>query len=418
MKTVIRFAPVLFSILLFASCNNTELQQPVYEYALTSPADTGSRYPYLHQDEEGKIYMSWLMGIEEDMYALQYSTYSEGQWTMPGTVKVGTNFFTNWADFPSVIGFEGEPMAAHWLRKVEGGPYAYHVQVSFPQEGSLRWAEPITPHLDDTATEHGFVTIRPIDEDRVLAIWLDGRDTEGRAADEYEDMNKSMTLRSAEVTRSGEILRSRIIDDSVCDCCQTDLVKTENGFLAVYRDRTEDEIRDIYISRYNLETGEWGEPMAVHNDNWRIGACPVNGPKVVADGDRVAVAWFTMEGNESRTYLIRSDNGGETFGEPIQIGGDRSMGRVNLALLENGSIYVSWLRHRGEVGDVMVTEIDSAGNIKESVLVGLTSPSRNSGFPQMKATDDGLFFAWTQTAPLIRVRTALVPFDAFDIPEL
>ncbi|MDZ7758197.1 hypothetical protein [Rhodohalobacter sp.] len=409
-------AAILF--LFMISCNGDQLQQPVYEYALTSPAETGSRYPYMHQDESGKIYMSWLMGIEEDMFAFQYSTYNDGGWTRPGTVKVGTDFFVNWADFPSITGFDGEVTAAHWLKKVEGGPYAYHVQVAFPQEDSNRWGDAITPHMDNTPTEHGFVSMRPIDENRILAIWLDGRDTDGRADDEYEDMNKSMTLRSAEITRDGEILRSRLIDDSVCDCCPTDLVRTEDGYLAVYRNRTEDEIRDIYISRYTLETGEWSEPKAVHDDQWKIGACPVNGPKIVADGDQVAVAWYTMEENESRTYLIRSDDGGETFGEPILIAGDRSTGRVDLAMLENGTLYVSWLRHRGDVGDVVASEVDPDGNVKNSVTVGVTSPSRSSGFPQMEAFDDGLLFAWTQTDPFIRIRTAVVPYESFEEQEL
>lgn len=418
MKMLIRFSAIVLTSIFMFSCNGDELQQPVYEFALNSPAETGSRFPYLYQDNQGVIYMSWLMGIEEDMYALQYSTYNDGNWTRPQAVKVGANFFVNWADFPSVIGYNGKPSAAHWLRKVDGGPYAYHVQTGFPEEDSNRWADAITPHRDNTPTEHGFVSMRPIDEDRVLAIWLDGRDTEDRADDEYEDMSKSMTLRSAEISRDGEISRSRIIDDSVCDCCQTDLVRTEDGFLAVYRDRTEDEIRDIYITEYSLDTGEWSEPKAVHNDGWEIGACPVNGPKVVADGDRVAVAWFTMEENESRTLVARSNDGGETFDEPIQIAGDRSTGRVDLVMLDNGTLYVSWLRHRGDVGDVVVSEVEPSDIVKEPILVGVTSISRTSSIPQMEATEDGLFFAWTQTEPLIRVRTAEVPYEAFNAGEL
>lgn len=418
MKILIQIITAFLILFLVSACNNGELQQPIYDYATSSPADTGARYPYLQKDAQGKIYMSWILGIEEEMHALQYSTYDNERWTRPQSVKVGADFFINWADFPSVVGFDGDVTAAHWLKKVEGGPYAYNVQVAFPEEEGLRWREAITPHLDGTATEHGFVTIKPISDDRVLVIWLDGRDTEGRADDEYEDMSKSMTLRSAEITRDGEITRSREIDDAVCDCCQTDLVQTDNGFLAVYRNRTDEEIRDIYISRYDLENGEWSKPMAVYDDGWQIGACPVNGPKVVADGDRVAVAWFTMEDNESRTMLIRSSDRGQTFTDPIEIAGDRSMGRVDLEMIGDGTIYVSWMRHRGEVGDVMLTEVTPNGEPKDSVLVGVTSPSRSSGFPQMITTDDGLLFAWTQTQPVYRVRTAIVPFESMEEAQL
>lgn len=416
MKIFLKITLLLLITIFIITCGE-ELQQPVHEYTMTSPADTGARYPYIQADETGKIFLSWIMSIEEDIFALQYSAYENEQWTRPATIKVDTNFFVNWADFPSVIGSGGEAMAAHWLQKVEGGPYAYHVQVAFPGEENLRWTDALTPHLDNTPTEHGFVTMQPISKDRVLAIWLDGRETAGREDDEYSDTEKSMTLRSAEISRNGEIARSRVIDDTVCDCCQTDLVQTGDGFAAVYRDRSEEEVRDIYIALYDTTAGEWNEPVAVHNDDWVIGACPVNGPRVVAEGSRVAVAWFTMAENEPRVLLARSDDGGRTFREPVQIAGDRTMGRADL-LFNNDDLYVSWMRHRGNVGDVVVTKVTSAGEVKDPLLIGLTTPSRRSGFPRMAKMEDAILLTWTQTEPLYRVRTAKVPYQAFESIEL
>jgi hypothetical protein len=411
MKYLIQISLFLLLPWLLAGCNGDELQQPVYQYAMTSPADTGARYPNLHVDDTGKVYMSWLMGIEEDMYALQYSTYdpAEERWAAPMSIHVGTNFFVNWADFPSIVGYGGEPLAAHWLRKVEGGPYAYHVYLSFPGETRLRWTEPVTAHLDNSPTEHGFVSLQPISEDRILAIWLDGRNTDGRGHHEYSDIDKAMTLRSAEITREGEVLRKRVIDEAVCDCCQTDLVKTDNGFIAVYRNRTEEEVRDIYISHYDLETGEWSDPHAVHDDNWVIAACPVNGPRVAADGDFVAVAWQTRIDDEFQTLLARSTDGGMTFQEPIKIAGEQSLGRVDLIIDEDGSVYVSWMNQRGEVADIMLTEVSPEGTIRDTRGIGVTSASRNSGFPRMVQVEESILFAWTQTHPLFRVRTAMVP---------
>jgi hypothetical protein len=413
-KKLIPFAVLLIAV----SACETERQRPIFEYTFNNPGEIGSRYANFYQDNTGRVYMSWIVGIEEDIFAMQYSTFFEGRWTMPQTIRVGTEFFVNWADFPSVVGKDGEVVAAHWLRKIDGGPYAYNVNIAFPAENQRRWTDPITPHLDGTATEHGFVSLEPLGENRVLAIWLDGRETEGRDHHEYEDFSKAMTLRSAEVSSDGTISRKRVIDHAVCDCCQTDLVAVDGGFLAVYRDRTEDEIRDISIARYDTGTGEWSEPRPVWNDGWEIRACPVNGPRIDAHEDRVAVAWYTMAGGEGRVKLAISSDSGETFNEPIVVAGEESISRVDTFITSEGSVFVSWMEARGELARVMVRELKPDGSLSRPLHVGTTESARASGFPRMVQTGDQILVTWTQTDPQLRVRTALVPLSDFAGDEL
>lgn len=399
----------LFVFVLMIACEQ-DFQQPLFQYSLNSPVESGTRYPHLYTDDTGVMYMSWLSPIEEDIVALQYSTYTDGRWTEPGTVEIDTDYFVNWADFPSVVGYEGTEFAAHRLKKIEGGLYAYNVQISFYNQETGRWNEPVTPHQDTTATEHGFVSLEPIDSDKVLAVWLDGRETAGRADDEYSDTSKSMTIRSAEISRSGEITNKNVIDSTVCDCCQTDLTKTEDGFVVVYRGRTEDEIRDIKLARYDTESGTWSEPITVHEDNWQIMACPVNGPRVVANGSEVAVAWFTGEGDHPRVMLARSADGGQTFGDPVQINDEnyRVLGRADLAMSVDGTVYVSWMQEFEENGYVMMREVQPDNTVSDPQTVGITDASRQSGFPRVVLLDDSLIFAWTQTEPNLRVRNAIV----------
>ncbi|MCC5940078.1 MAG: hypothetical protein JJU37_00905 [Balneolaceae bacterium] len=388
------------------------LQQPVYLYSFNNPAETGSRFPYLFKDNTGTLYMSWLTSIEEDIYALEYAKFKDGFWEVPPAVLVGTNFFVNWADFSSLVAKDGEAVAAHWLRKIDGGPYAYNVQIQFRNPETGRWGDAITPHLDGTPTEHGFVSMQPLSDDKVLAIWLDGRNTDGRGHGEYDDPEMAMTLRSAEVSADGEITRKRVIDAMVCDCCQTDLVPVEDGFVAVYRGRSDGEVRDILISRYSLEEGEWSEPENVHSDGWEISACPVNGPRVVSNGNRVAVAWFTEADDERKVLLARSADGGVTFQEPIVIAsGENTIGRADLVFADEGYLYVSWMEQHCEAGHVMLVQVEPDGSLNEPILTGITSSSRSSGFPRIEKMDNEIIIAWTQTEPLVRVRTARVSID-------
>ena len=399
---------LLFLTLLILGACQGELQQPSFQFGLNNPAETGSRFPNLHSDGNGNIFMSWTSNIEEEIYAIEYAVYNGESWTPSQTVKLSNNFFVNWADFPSVVGKDGEAVAAHWLRKVEGGPYAYHVKVAFSEGEERRWQSEFTAHLDDTPTEHGFVSLEPISDDKVLAIWLDGRETDGRGHGEYENFDQSMTLRSAEISADGEITRKRVIDDTVCDCCQTDIVPVEDGYIAVYRNRSEDEIRDVYAARYSSETGEWSEPKAINNDGWKMMACPVNGPRIVSDGNRVAVSWFTMADDEPAVKLVQSEDGGESFSEPVVVASEYSTGRTDVVLGNDGDVYVSWLAQVEDTGYIMLRKINSDGELSEPVRVGVTSASRQSGFPRMERTGDVILVAWTQTEPLVRVRTARI----------
>ncbi len=400
---------MIFVVFMFVlnSCNGEERQRPVLQYGTNNPADTGSRYPYLFSEDGETLHMSWLGRIEEDIFTLEYSIMRDGRWLAPTPVHVGNNFFVNWADFPSIVTYENNPVALHWLKKIEGGPYAYDVQISFPGDEPRRWNH-ITPHTDGTATEHGFVSMLPIDGERVLAIWLDGRHTEHREHDEYTDFDQAMTLRSAVIHRDGTLEDERVIDDTVCDCCQTDLVAVDGGAIVVYRDRTEGEIRDISLSFYDFETTEWSDPVTVHDDGWQINGCPVNGPRAAVNDHQLAVVWFTEVDDEPKVQVAFSDNNGQTFGEPVLVSSGNTIGRVDIAAGKDNEFYVSWMDRGENLADIRLAKVSPDGVEGEVVRVGGTANDRNSGFPRLAALNEGIVLAWTQTEPFHRVRTALV----------
>lgn len=400
---------VLPSIALTISCSETR-QQPARDFVINNPADSGTQFPSLFKDNKGAVYMSWLLKVDEDISALRYSTFKNNRWSGINTVRVSNDFFVNWADFPSVVGYESNVIAAHWLKEFEADVLATHAIVGFPGDDN-RWRQAETLHADQSMTEHGFVSLLPFSETRLLAIWLDGRNTEGRAHDEYGDPEKGMTLRSAEVFTDGRIEKRQEIDDLVCDCCQTSLAITDYGAIAAYRNRTENEIRDIAISRYDKENGKWSEPVIIANDNWEINGCPVNGPRVASNGDKVAVTWYTMAGNEPKVQVARSADGGKTFQEPVLISEKNTFGRSDVIVRENGSVFVSYMLSYENLGYVMLRKLNANGSLGDPITVGVTASDRKSGFPRIVELNEGVLFAWTQTDPMLKVRTALVPFD-------
>jgi hypothetical protein len=260
----------------------------------------------------------------------------------------------------------------------------------------LTWSEPWTPHEDGTPTEHGFVSVFP-QEAGVGLVWLDGRkNVEGP---DGEPATHEMTLRTREVSADGTPGPEVLLDGRICDCCQTDATVTPSGPVLVYRNRTEDpEVRDIYITRY--VDGAWTEGTAVHDDNWYIGGCPVNGPSVAVAGENLAVAWFTGADNEPRVKVAFSGDDGASFGESTVIDGGNPAGRVAVVGLGDGTALVTWLeRTGGEGAEVRLRRVRSDGTMSEDVSLTVSSSSRASGFPQMvQAPDGSLVMAWTDVS--------------------
>jgi hypothetical protein len=369
---------------------------------VAAPAAPGSQFPHLAAAADGTVVMSWLEPAGDGVYALRYATWNGSGWNPPGTVATGSDWFVNWADFPSVVPVGEHLWAAHWLQQKPGGVYSYDVRIAVSNDAGHSWSSPMSPHDDGTATEHGFVSLYG-DDGVVHAVWLDGRRTSGEH-DHGGGASGAMTLRGAALDGDGRrIGTDREIDARVCDCCQTDVAATDEGPVVVYRDRSEREVRDIAAVRRTSDG--WSAPFRVHDDHWTIDACPVNGPAIAALGRTVVIAWFTAP-DRPRVRVAYSNDSGRTFSPPIEVASGKVAGRVDVALLEDGRAVVSWLEDRSGVAEIRAQIFTAEGAAAPAATVARSNVARSSGFPQMVPADGGLLFAWTRPGEPSRVLTA------------
>lgn len=382
MRTIIRFI-ALVPLAAISACNAPPA--PVIGSADPLNVQTSGEVsgPRLTTGSNGRLTLSWMERHDDDA-VLRFASLSKDGFGAPMRVASEGRMFVNWADLPSVMHVGGEHWIAHWLSYSADKTYSYDVVVTQSLDSGQSWSAPMPAHTDGTATEHGFVSMYRADAG-VGLIWLDGRATP----------DKPMTLRSAVIAPDGERVHEQEIDGSVCDCCQTDIAIASRGPLAVYRDRTADEIRDIYLSRHNGERWEPGERL--YADNWKIPGCPVNGPSIVADGDEVAVAWFSAADDQPVVRLIRSTDGGLTFGKPLVIAQGRLAGYVRLALLPAGHAAVSWVGRNDQGSNTLfVAVIDTDNRVLAAEAIADIAQLRV--FPQLGFQDDRLVLAWTDEA--------------------
>jgi hypothetical protein len=369
---------------------------------IPSPAGTGSGQPNLAVAPDGRVYLSWIDRLGEGRFALRFAVKEGAAWSSPKTIAEGANWFVNWADFPSLIALPDGSLAAHWLVKSGAGTYAYDVNIARSFDGGQTWSKPFVPHRDGTPTEHGFVSMFPSHDGLLAAVWLDGREMK---ADSGGHGHGNMTLRYVKIRRDGTLADEAALDAKVCECCQTSAAVTANGPIVVYRDRSDEEIRDISVMRY--QAGKWTAPRSIHRDGWQINACPVNGPSVAASGKRVAVGWYTAANNQPRVRLAFSNDAGETFTEPITVDDGNAVGRTEVLLLDDGSAMVIWLERITGGGEVRLRRVRADGKRDESMTITASGTARSNGFPQIARSGNKLIFAWT--GPRVFTAEMLLP---------
>ncbi|MCB0689836.1 MAG: hypothetical protein KDC53_25020, partial [Saprospiraceae bacterium] len=375
-----------------------EIDHPSKQGGQTNLATSGS----------GDLYSSWLEYPNDSLAVLKYSVLQDHQWSVPTTIAQGVDWFVNWADFPS-LAHTGDFMLAHWLQYSGDGAYEYDVNMSLSSDG-IYWSPPLIPHRDGVKAEHGFVSLLSDAQDQILAIWLDGRYTAAEDGTESHghEHEGSMTLRSARIGENGSLSDEQELDDRVCDCCQTGAVMTPSGPVVVYRNRTEDEIRDIYLVR--KVQGKWQEPYPVHNDGWQIGGCPVNGPAIAASDDIVAVVWYTMADDQPSVKLAISEDDGANFSDPILISAKDPLGRVDLEFVNERFVLVSWIEQMEQDKASIMSQLINIDN-RDRVTFPLKeiSSERRSGFPRLAKAGQKIYLSWTEiTGENSRIKTAEV----------
>lgn len=353
------------------------------------PLLAGTAQPDLSRAHDGRLLLSWIDSRPGTRPALRMVEYAVGGgWQPQRTVALGNSLVVNWADTPHVAATADRTLWTQWLQKTGDSGHAYDVYIARSLNHGMNWTAPQRVHNDGTVSEHGFVSLFPYGGSGMGVAWLDGR----HVADGTTGV---MTLRAAVFDPLAGDKPEQVVDDRVCDCCKTDTAQTDRGVLLVYRDRTAEEIRDISVSRF--DGIRWTAPRRVHADDWKMPACPVNGPAVAARGNDAVVGWYTAAGNVSALKLARSRDAGDSFGKPVIVDrGPAVLGRVDVAL-DAGQAWVLWLREENGAQSLWLARYapDLSRELQRIEVARLQAKGRASGFPKLALRDGGAYVVWT-----------------------
>jgi hypothetical protein len=356
----------------------------------TAPAQIESGQAQLTSSPRGVV-LSWIER-KDPSATLRFSERASGAWSPPKTVASNDNWFISDADVPSVLRMSDGTLVAATNPSIDVRIEAYELRLAYSRDDGKTWSAPISPHHDGTRTQHGFGSLFEMPGPALGLVWLDGRDQDANTTD---PQGGSMRLYFTSFDKGWKQSPETVIDARTCECCQTAAVMTDDGPLTAFRDRTEQEVRDIQVAR--LEGSKWTPAAPVHRDNWTIDACPVNGPALSAKGRSAAIAWFSAAGGDGHAYAAFSADAGRTWSAPIRLDDDTSLGNVDIELLDDGSAIASWVEFTSERAQFRVRLIKPTGGRSKPIVVAGSGEARVSGYPRIARQGRELVLAWTES---------------------
>lgn len=359
-----------------------------------APPGPVSQSPFLHATRQ-RLFLTWLETPAGGPPSLRLAWNDGAGWSPPRTVAADSMLLVNGADVPHVLPLgDGTLVVSYGLRSGPGE--ASTIQIVTSKDDGATWSAPLAPHRDAAQAEHGFVSLVPDPVEGFWAAWLDGRQHAGGHAGHGSKSPASggpaTELRAAR-WRAGAFGPEVKLDGRTCDCCPTAAARTLEGVAVAWRDRSDAGVRDISVVRY--ERGLWGQPFQVRRDDWKIDACPVNGPALAARDRLLAMAWFTDARETPEVYVALSDSSAFGLSRVIKLDDGNPLGRPAVEWLPDDAAAVVWVEPTGGVNELHARRVTLAGEASATRV--LVHPSGAlTGFPRLALFNDRLWLAWTE----------------------
>ena len=370
----------------FAVAITSALALPGYSQALRAepqpnPSKQDSYQPSWSVAPDGTVLLSWIESEEQEgMYTLRYATRKGGLFSAARTIIAHRKFFRHPAEMPEVITLPDGTLFAHWIENPGEEEDAEFLYTSVSHDG-VKWSAPVLGHKNRAMVQHGLASVVASGDHEASVVWLEALKGEDGPA----------SLKRTVIGADGKVIKEEAMDNDVCQCCPTSVVKTGRGLLIAYRTHTPQDIRDIATIRF--ENGKWTNSKILNADNWKINACPTNAAAAVAKGDQVAISWFTGAGATPHVQAILSTDGGTTFSKPVMISTGHAFGYTSITSDDQGGAYVSWLEQSPKGAKILVRQVTAAG-VAGPVTQVAEGGRSTLGYPRVMRAGGETWIAW------------------------
>lgn len=375
-------------LLLFCVCAGKKMPagSTVAEAERTIDSTFTGTCPYLFQSGDTLAIFSWVRTVSGSKPALCYRVSKGGAFSKTITVPGSDKVKPHGENLPKVIVAPDGRVIAAWgvANPNPQNPYSGLIYYSSSADGGQTWTAPAPLSPDQNSIDQRYFDFEILPDRSVGAVWLDARKNTER---------EGSSLYFAIFTRNNVFEGEKAIDETVCQCCRTDLFTDNKGGLHVaYRKILNDSIRDMVhiVSKDNGRT--FSAPVRISPDNWVINGCPHTGPAIAQTSSGLSFVWYTMGSGKGVFYASSKDNG-QTFSSKNAVGTSTAGKHPQILVLKNGNQAIVW-DERTEDGSRIGLEIRTPAGKKIRTRY-LTSRAGFASFPVIELVGKDVLVAYS-----------------------
>ncbi len=340
-------------------------------------------------DAQGRL---WIAGKESDAggqyVVLQTSSDMGKSWSAPRRIRQQPEPVSADGENRPKIAFGGKGEIYVSYTRPLAKPYTGEIRFTRSLNGGKSFSSPLTVHANRDVITHRFESMIVDAEGRIYIAWIDKRDMQ--AATARKQKYRGAALYYAVSDDGGASFRGDYkIADHSCECCRIALALNPQGRpVAMWRHVFEPNVRDHALVELTPD-GKPGKPVRASFDDWRIDACPHQGPGLAfsADGRRHQV-WFSGR-DDGGVFYAAADAGGAP-GVPQRLGSAQAA-HADVAV-HGTDVALAWKQFDGTSTAIIGRMSQDGGRSwRERELARTVGASDQ---PRLLATPAGIVLVW------------------------
>lgn len=359
--------------------------------AVASVPGAETSCPRLTAGNEGTIVLSWVKKSADGSTVMCYAVSENKGISFGDTVEIlpGKGVSPHAENLPKLLFRPGGQLIAAWGIKNPNPANKHSGLVFYSQsfDNGKTWSDAIPLVKDTAGYDQRYFDLAVLPNGEAAIIWLDNRAKAG--ADDGSSLYFAVT------SGKNGFGNEKVIGETCCPCCRTDLYVDSKGYIhAAYRDIL-DSIRDM-VHIVSVDGGKsFSPPKRISEDNWVIDGCPHTGPSMAENESGLHFAWFT-EGGGAGVYYSRSTTNGAEFSARQLV--STAARHPQLVQLPGGAVAIVWeesVKNAAGSFSKIVLQVTNADGKQKRYPV--TADNVKASYPVLiPVGDNTVLVAWTQ----------------------
>ena len=247
-----------------------------------------------------------------------------------------------------------------WTMKLDKR-FTGHIRFSKSTDNGKSFSQPITVNDNLEIISHRFDSLGVNDNGDIFISWLDKRD-KSKATKAGKKYNGAAAYYAVSTNNGNSFSKNKKIADNSCECCRMSMAFDQDQLPVIaWRHIYGDNIRDHSIVRFKDRSTPL-QPIRLSHDNWKINGCPHHGPSInIDDTNIIHTVWFNNAKINHGVFYANSNNQGQTFSKPIQVGNYEHKASHADVLASGKSVTIIWQEYLKSHYQLYIMRSDNKG---------------------------------------------------------